>query len=228
MDDPDPVFLWADADVPGLAGSTGPEVVTANANGERSVKDVHFPSIVPFFPAEGTYSPAAALPAVLVIPGGGHSALAYDTEGTFVARWLAARGVAAFVLKHRLGRPGDTDTEGPDNTPYVLHRPATHPDVTGHCILDTERAIRLMRSRAVEWGVDPTRGNHRSNTDTAHSLVSAAGLLFLRDCLRLQWVEWASARGASVSAGRPCARGFQTIPAPIPSSARALARTSRA
>ena len=152
--DPAPVFLWADADVPGLAGA-GPEEVTVNANGERSIKEVHFPSIAPYLPAEGMiYTPAAGLPAVLVIPGGGHSALAYDSEGTFVARWLAARGVAAFVLKHRLGRP---EGDGPDATPYLLHRPATHPDVVGHCVLDTERAIRLIRSRAAEWGVDPSR-----------------------------------------------------------------------
>jgi acetyl esterase/lipase len=144
------VFLWPAGNVPGLAGS-GPEAVTVNSRGERSIKEVHFPSIVPFLPAENSVvAPAAGLPAVLVIPGGGHSALAYDPEGTFVARWLAARGVAAFVLKHRLGRP-----EG--ISPYALHRPATAPDVEGHCILDTERAIRLIRSRAAEWGVDPTR-----------------------------------------------------------------------
>ena len=87
--------------------------------------------------------------AVLVIPGGGHSALCFAHEGMFVARWLAARGVAAFVLLHRLARP-----EG--ETPYALHRPATAPDV-GHCVLDTERAMRLIRSRAAEWGVDPSR-----------------------------------------------------------------------
>ena len=90
-----------------------------------------------------------ALQAVLVIPGGGHSALCFDHEGMFVARWLAARGVAAFVLLHRLARP-----EG--ETPYALHRPATAP-VVGHCVLDTERAVRLIRSRAADWGVDPSR-----------------------------------------------------------------------
>ena len=145
------VQLWPDTeDVPGLAGS-GAEAVTVNAAGERSIKEVHFPSIVCFLPATpSTAAPAARLPAELVIPGGGHSALAFDTEGTFVARWLAARGVAAFVLKHRLGRP-----EGV--SPYAMHRPATAPDVVGHYVLDTERAIRLIRSRAAEWGVDPTR-----------------------------------------------------------------------
>lgn len=143
------VLLWPAGDVPGLAGA-GAEAVTVNGAGERSIKEVHFPSIVPFLPEENVVAPAAGLPAVLVIPGGGHSALAYDPEGTFVARWLAARGVAGFVLKHRLARP-----EGV--SPYALHRPATAPDVDGHCILDTERAIRLIRSRAAEWGVDPNR-----------------------------------------------------------------------
>ena len=178
------VLLWPAGDVPGLAGA-GAEAVAVNASGERSIKAVHFPSIVPFLPAaENVVAPAAGLPAVLVIPGGGHSALAYDSEGTFVARWLAARGVAGFVLKYRLGRP-----EG--ISPYALHRPATAPDVDGHCVLDTERAVRLIRSQAAEWGVDPTRvgamgfsagGECASWACMRPGLPNAAGESQLQDC----------------------------------------------
>ena len=63
-----------------------------------------------------------------------------DHEGYRVAKWLSDRGVAAFVLKYRLARePGSTYT------------------VEGTALSDIKRALRLVRSRASEWGVDPER-----------------------------------------------------------------------
>jgi endo-1,4-beta-xylanase len=77
---------------------------------------------------------------VLVIPGGGHREIWIDHEGYNVAAWLSQHGIAAFVLKYRLARePGSTYT------------------VEGTELQDTERAIRLIRSRAAEWKVDPDR-----------------------------------------------------------------------
>nr|MBA3938562.1 alpha/beta hydrolase [Planctomycetota bacterium] len=86
--------LWA-GDAPGSEGKTAAEVVVTSGNGERQVSSVHHPSITTFLPA----GPANGL-AVLVIPGGGHRILCIDHEGAFVARWLAAHGIAAFMLKH--------------------------------------------------------------------------------------------------------------------------------
>jgi endo-1,4-beta-xylanase len=77
---------------------------------------------------------------MLVIPGGGHRNLAITHEGYNVAEWLAARGIAAFVLKHRLARE--------TNSTYKI-------DVES--LADTTRAMRLIRGRAGEWGIDPTR-----------------------------------------------------------------------
>ncbi len=156
-----PVFLWEGADAPGTTPqlSTVPERVdvqttgllneadpfsTVNPAGERRVRDVHRPTISPFLPDRDCRHPLAA--AVLVIPGGGHSFLCVDHEGEYVARELAARGFAAFVLKHRLARPENA-------TPYKLHRPPT----VGHSVLDTQRAIRLIRARAREFNIDPSR-----------------------------------------------------------------------
>lgn len=63
-----------------------------------------------------------------------------DHEGYRVAKWLSDHGVAAFVLKYRLARePGSTYT------------------VEGTALSDIKRALRLVRSRASEWGVDPER-----------------------------------------------------------------------
>jgi endo-1,4-beta-xylanase len=72
------------------------------------------------------------------MPGGGHRELWIDHEGYNVAAWLSSQGVAAFVLKYRLAKePGSTYT------------------VEGTELSGTQRALRLIKSRAAEWGVDP-------------------------------------------------------------------------
>jgi acetyl esterase/lipase len=73
--------------------------------------------------------------AIVVCPGGGYGALALGHEGKDIAAWLTQRGVAAFVLKYRLG-------------PRYRH-PAP--------LQDAQRALRTVRARAKEWGVEPTR-----------------------------------------------------------------------
>lgn len=76
--------------------------------------------------------------AVLIAPGGGYSWVVIDKEGYEMARWLAARGVTAFVLFYRL--PNEGWAAGPD-TP----------------LQDSQRATRLIRHRASRYGVDPKR-----------------------------------------------------------------------
>lgn len=129
------VLLWPDG-APGSEGKSGPEKVVTSGNGERQVSSIHRPSITPFLPAKESANGAA----VLVIPGGGHRMLCVDHEGENVARWLAARGIAAFVLKHRLARE-----EGSTYT------------IKDHAVADAERAMRVIRSRAAEWNVDAAR-----------------------------------------------------------------------
>jgi endo-1,4-beta-xylanase len=63
-----------------------------------------------------------------------------DHEGYNVAHWLSERGVAAFVLKHRLARE--------TNSTYKIEVES---------LADTQRAMRYIRSRASEWNIDPTR-----------------------------------------------------------------------
>jgi len=77
---------------------------------------------------------------VVICPGGGHQYLVMDLEGSLVAQRLNAMGIAAFILKSRLARaPGSTYT------------------VEEHSLRDAQRAIRLVRSRAVEWKIKPDR-----------------------------------------------------------------------
>ena len=125
--------LWT-GDAPGSEGRSGAEVVRVTASGERVVSGVHQPSITPWLPTNGDGS------AVLVIPGGGHRELWMDHEGHHAARRLASRGTAAFVLKYRLSRE--------TNSPYRIQE---------HALADARRAMRIIRARSVEWGIDPGR-----------------------------------------------------------------------
>ena len=84
--------------------------------------------------------------AVVICPGGGFYYLEIDKEGSHIARWLAELGVTAVVLHYRT-RP---DIEGPVRTPM-------DPVVAQAILADGLRAVRVVRQRAAEWGVDPTR-----------------------------------------------------------------------
>ncbi|MDP1563759.1 MAG: alpha/beta hydrolase [Pirellulaceae bacterium] len=82
--------------------------------------------------------PSASRAAVVICPGGGYHILAYDLEGTEVAEWLTARGITAIVLKYRVpARPG--------------------PDRWKAAVIDTQRAISLVRQKAAEWELDPAK-----------------------------------------------------------------------
>ncbi|MBI5800634.1 MAG: alpha/beta hydrolase, partial [Verrucomicrobia bacterium] len=97
---PKEIPLWHNG-APGSEGKTEKELQVKNAAGDvTSVSRIHNPSLTPYLPAPGKASGCA----VLVIPGGGHRVLAIAHEGYNVGEWLRERGIAAFVLKHRLAR----------------------------------------------------------------------------------------------------------------------------
>jgi acetyl esterase/lipase len=100
------------------------------------VRNIHNPSVTAFLPPKEKATGAA----VVICPGGGHRELVFHAEGVEPARYLNSIGVAAFALKYRLGRePG---------SPYSIEE---------HAREDGRRAMRLVRSRAKEWGLDPAR-----------------------------------------------------------------------
>ncbi len=129
------VLLWKDG-APGSEGQTAEERTTSAATMPIQVTSVHKPSLTVYLPSKETRTNAA----VVVIPGGGHRMLVMEHEGYAVARWLSERGIAAFILKYRLARDA--------GSPY---------QVETHALADTQRAIRLVRHDAKEWGVDPKR-----------------------------------------------------------------------
>jgi acetyl esterase/lipase len=102
----------------------------------------------------GSLDPANSGTAVIVAPGGSYRILAINHEGRQVANWLNSLGVTAFVLRYRLGPK--------------YH----HPIQLG----DAQRAVRLVRARAKEFGVEPDRigfmgfsaGGHLASTVGTH------------------------------------------------------------
>jgi len=132
---PTEIPLWPNG-APGSEGKTAKEVVAKSASGELSVWSIHHPSLTPYLPAKEK----ATGTAMLVIPGGGHRNLAITHEGYNVAEWLSEHGIAAFVLKHRLARE--------TNSTYKIEVES---------LADTQRAMRLIRSRAANWNLDPNR-----------------------------------------------------------------------
>ncbi len=133
------VPLWPNG-APGSEGKTAPEVVTTDADGERSVTTVNNPSTAPYLVRGPRGAGATPVAAIIIAPGGGHYKLTMDDEGYDVAKYLSGHGVAAFVLKYRLA-----------------HEPGSTYTVDGDEMHDIQRAIRMVKARAAEWGVDPAR-----------------------------------------------------------------------
>ncbi len=99
------------------------------------VKNINNPSVTVFLPPKEKATGAA----VILCPGGGFHELGFVPEGIEAARYFTSIGVAAFALKYRLPRE--------EGSVYNM----THPRQDGL------RAMRLVRSRASEWGIDPHR-----------------------------------------------------------------------
>ncbi len=104
--------------------------------GERIIRlaNVSKPDIAIYRPTKELDTGAA----VLICPGGGYHILAYDLEGTEVAKWLNSIGVTGVVLKYRV----------PARDPNLRWKDA---------VQDAQRAMRMVRSNSEKWGIDPKR-----------------------------------------------------------------------
>jgi acetyl esterase/lipase len=137
-DEPPVIPLWPSG-APGSEGKTDPEVVAEQGkNGvhSRRISRVHNPTLTVYLPPRDKATGAA----VVICPGGGHRYLAIDHEGYEAARWLNSIGVAGIVLKYRLAQ-----------TPGAGYK------VDVHALADARRAIRMVRTHAADWGIDPNR-----------------------------------------------------------------------
>ncbi|HRV84834.1 MAG TPA: GDSL-type esterase/lipase family protein [Saprospiraceae bacterium] len=97
--------------------------------------------------------------AVIVCPGGGFQTLSIDSEGNDVAKWLAWRGVTAFVLKYRLvhSKTDDPVLELIQKMQDPEKFKAENMDVIPLAIADGQEAIRYVRAHAAEYAIDPDK-----------------------------------------------------------------------
>jgi acetyl esterase/lipase len=122
------IFLWPNGAPGSEARKDEAEVIRA-----ETILNVQNPSIIVFLPPKEIATGVG----MIVAPGGGHTSLWVMHEGFNPAQVLASKGIAAFVLKNRLESSG-----------YKF-------DVEG--LADMARAVRVVRSRAAEFGVDPNK-----------------------------------------------------------------------
>ncbi|TGE23364.1 alpha/beta hydrolase [Hymenobacter metallicola] len=127
------------------------------ANGGVRVSNVVQPTLQVFRPAREKANGTA----IIICPGGGYGRLAMDHEGTDVAKRLNEMGITAFVLKYRL--PNDQ----------------SQPDKTTAPLLDAQQALRLVRQRATEFGINPVRVGIMGFSAGGH-LAATAGTHFAK------------------------------------------------
>lgn len=117
------------------------------------VTNVVEPTLTVFAPEAS----AANGTAVIICPGGGFHALSINSEGFDVAKWLAAKGVTAFVLKYRLVPTGE---DGVKEVMAKMGRTSLDNDnqpVVPLAIADGIAAVTYVRAHATEFGIAPTR-----------------------------------------------------------------------
>lgn len=129
--------------------------------GSVFARNVSIATLTPFLPDKSKATGAA----VIVAPGGGFRTLSMQNEGWDVAKALAKRGVAAFVLKYRLN-PTPADMPGFEASMRSMFsgaakRPPSSAQDPSQAlapqIADATAAFALVRSRAKEWNVDPAK-----------------------------------------------------------------------
>jgi acetyl esterase/lipase len=127
--------LWP-GPAPGEAGGRGPERVRlfTSPQPKKQVSNVSVPGLEIYRPVREKDTGTA----IIVCPGGGFNVLEMDYEGEDCAAWLSSIGVTGIVLKYRL---------------------PPHSDLPNYFagLQDAQRALRLVRSKAAAWGLDPHR-----------------------------------------------------------------------
>ena len=142
--------LWPKGKMPNSKGMQ----LTDSISGER-YRRVGTPGLLAFFPSKEENRGTA----VLICPGGGYKHYAHIISGTQFAKWFNAKGVNAFVLLARF-----------PHSPDLLER-HTAP------LQDAQRAMKLIRANAAEWGIDPAKvgaigfsaGGHVASTLGTHA-----------------------------------------------------------
>lgn len=144
--------LWPKDKIPNRIASDEREV--HKSNGILRISKVQEPTLEVYLPAASNANGKA----VLIFPGGGYGILAYDWEGTDIAKFLNGKGIAGIVVKYRL--PSSKSQVNKHNVPLI----------------DAQRALRMVRSAAEDFHLDSTKigilgfsaGGHLASTLGTH------------------------------------------------------------
>ncbi len=145
--------IWNEIQIPNYQKSEGKEEIPPRDI--LFIKNVQKPTLEVFLPSKQNANGMA----VLILPGGGYSGVAYDWEGTDYAKWFNSQGIAAFVLKYRM----------PQSESVIISYLAP--------IQDAQRAIRFIRFNAKKFNITKDKigvigssaGGHLASTLGTHS-----------------------------------------------------------
>jgi acetyl esterase/lipase len=127
---PKPIPLWP-GKPPKFVENAPPETVDE----KPTIRMVSVPTLSPYLPPPGKKTGLA----LIVCAGGGYGALDWKTHVVYAADYFVPKGVAVFGLKYRTRPPSRVDNAG----------------IQALTLLDAKRAVRTVRARAAEWGIDP-------------------------------------------------------------------------
>ena len=155
--------LW-EGKAPGSEGWDYQEKTSSFPGGESIAQNVVNPTITVYLPDPSIANGVA----IIVCPGGAFRMLSLDGEGKNVAMWLNKQGFAAFVLKYRLLKTGDSERMAPMDLSkiklslkYANANPAPDNHELNNVIRlatsDGQQAIRLVRRNAEKWSIDPSK-----------------------------------------------------------------------
>jgi acetyl esterase/lipase len=157
------VEIWQ-GKVPDESGDIGPERFRMSPRLDRTqvevteptqmITDVSKPTLTIYRPPKDKETGTA----ILICPGGGYWNLYWQLEGEEVAAWLNSIGVTGILLKYRVPRRPDEPKGEPARRP----------------LQDAQRAVRLVRSKAGAWGINPTRIGMVGFSAGGHLAVAAA------------------------------------------------------
>ena len=162
-DKPLVVDLWP-GKPPDETGAVGTETVRMSPKLDRAQVEVTEPTRMitnVSKPTISIYRPAKEKDtgtAVIICPGGGYWNLYWELEGEEVAAWLNTLGVTGIILKYRVPRRPDEPKGEPARRP----------------LQDAQRAVRLVRSKAREWGIDPNRIGMVGFSAGGHLVIATA------------------------------------------------------
>ncbi len=152
------ILLWPD----GVPNQKASNELEKQNHGDNLlwIENVQIPTLEVYLPSKGNANGKA----VVIFPGGGYQGLAYDWEGTDIAKWLNANGIAGIVVKYRL--------------------PVSSSIITRHVapLQDAQRAIRIVRSKSEEWNITGeigvigfSAGGHLASTLGTHFMTDTKG-----------------------------------------------------